>query len=402
MPIHPLTNVRVIEVGHYGAAPYCGMQLGDLGAEVIKIENPDGGDLVRGMGPFINGEGSLFQHINRNKRSLALDLKSPDGKDIFKRLISGADIVIENLRPGNMRKLGLDYETVLRVLNTQLIYVAISGWGQDGPLSQFAGLDIMAQARSGLMSITGEPGGNPVKVGVPICDLLTGIYGALAAVAALSARSETGRGQFIDVCLLEAAVSVSVWEAAKYFVTGEIPQPMGSANQAMAPYQAFRSSDGWLTIGAPSPPTWSALCKVLDLEQIEHDERYTNSDARYLNRGSLIPTIEDVTKTQGTDYWLELLQVAGVPCAPIQDYGQVYSDPHLLARSYFWNVLSPKLGPIRQLGSPMRFSETKVRTNKAAPLLGEDSADVLHELGYSETVISSLNERSVIRLDAGS
>ncbi|TMF53455.1 MAG: CoA transferase [Chloroflexi bacterium] len=368
-------GVRVLEVGNYMAGPFCGMQLADLGAEVIKVENPDGGDQVRASAPLIDGEGSAFMRLNRNKRSMALDLKTDRGKEIFRKLVGTADVVVENLRPGTMADLDLAYEE-LRVINPGLVYVAASGWGQDGPLRDQPGMDIMAQARSGLMSITGTEGGDPVKVGVPICDLVCALYGALAAVAALHVRSTTGLGQFIDVSLLEAGVSLAIWEAGLFFATGEVPRASGSAHQSAAPYQAFRVADGWLK-------------RLLD------DPRYADTSTRHRHRDSLIPIIEKVMVTKPTASWLALLEIAGVPCAPIERFDQVFSDAHLNARDYFWDASHPKLGPVRQLGSPMRFSGTPVRRENAGPLLGEDSASLLSELGYTPAEISALMARRV-------
>ncbi len=378
----PLTGIRVLEVGNYMAAPFCGMQLADLGAEVIKVENPDGGDQVRMSAPLIDGEGSAFMRLNRNKRSIAIDLKTDRGKEIFRKLVATADVVVENLRPGTMTDLDLDYEK-LRVINPGLVYVAASGWGQDGPLRDQPGMDIMAQARSGLMSITGTQGGDPIKVGVPVCDLVCALYGALAAVSALHARTATGVGQYIDVSLLEAGVSLAIWEAGIFFATGEIPKPSGSAHQSAAPYQAFRAADGWLTIGATTKFNWEALCQTLGLEALLKDERYKDASLRHRNRESLAATIESVTVTAPAAHWLRVLEEAGVPCAPIQNFGQVFSDPHLLARQYFWDAPHTKVGVVRQLGSPMRFSKTPVRRDKAAPLLGEDTDALLAELGIS-------------------
>jgi crotonobetainyl-CoA:carnitine CoA-transferase CaiB-like acyl-CoA transferase len=376
----PLAGIRVLEVGNYMAAPFCGMQLADLGAEVIKVENPDGGDQVRMSAPLIDGEGSAFMRLNRNKRSIAVDLKTDRGKEIFRKLVATADVVVENLRPGTMADLDLDYEK-LRAINPRLVYVAASGWGQDGPLRDQPGMDIMAQARSGLMSITGTQGGDPIKIGVPVCDLVCALYGALAAVSALHARSTTGTGQYIDVSLLEAGVSLAIWEAGIFFATGEIPKPSGSAHQSAAPYQAFRAADGWLTIGATTKFNWVALCRTLGLEDLLNDERYKDASLRHRNRETLAATIESVTVTATAAHWLAVLGEAGVPCAPIQNFGQVFADPHLLAREYFWDAPHTKVGSVRQLGSPMRFSETPVRRDRAAPLLGEDTAELLAELG---------------------
>jgi formyl-CoA transferase len=392
----PLTGIRVVEVGNYMAAPFCAMQLADLGAEVIKVEHPDGGDQVRQSAPLIDGEGSTFMRLNRNKRSIALDLKAEQGKEIFRKLVGTADVVVENLRPGTMKDLGLDYERLERI-NRGLIYVAASGWGQDGPLRDQPGMDIMAQARSGLMSITGTPGGEPVKVGVPVCDLVCALYGALAAVAALYSRGEGGVGQFIDVSLLEAGVSLAIWEAGSFFATGEIPQPSGSAHQSAAPYQAFRAADGWLTIGATTPPNWKGLCEALGLQDLLDDVRYANASLRHRNREALASTIESITSTRPTRHWLRVLGEVGVPCAPIADFGQVFTDPHLVARNFYWDAPHRTAGLVRQLGSPMRFSRTAVRRDTAGPLLGEDSAVLLAELGYGQAEVRSLIEGRVVK-----
>ncbi len=385
----PLSGIRVLEVGNFMAGPFCGMQLADLGADVIKIESPAGGDMVRSTAPFVDGESSNFIRLNRNKRSVALDLKADRGKAIFRRLAQTADVVIENLRPGTMARLDLDYSR-LRELNQRLVYVAASGWGQDGPLAQHAGLDIMAQARSGLMSITGEPDGNPVKVGVPICDLVCALYGALAAVSALRVRDETGEGQLIDVSLFESAMSLAVWEAGKYFATGEIPVRHGSAHQNSAPYQSVRANDGWFTVGASTPRNWQSLCRALGLERLEHDERYADANIRLQNRSQLIAEIEEITITKPMAHWIARLEAVGVPCAPLQDFGQSFNDAQLLAREFFWDAPHSTLGLVRQLGSPMRFSTTKVRRDKAGPRLGEDTRMVLHELGLSGEAIDEL------------
>ncbi|MGI8563469.1 MAG: CaiB/BaiF CoA transferase family protein [Candidatus Dormibacter sp.] len=391
----PLEGIRVVEVGNYMAAPFCTMQLADLGAEVIKVENPAGGDEVRQAGPFLGDQSSPFLRLNRNKRSLALDLKPAAGKAVFRRLVESADVVVENLRPGTMARLELDHARLAEI-NRGLIYVAVSGWGQDGPLAPLAGLDIMAQARSGLMSITGEVGGDPLKVGVPICDLVCALYGALAAVSALRARDQTGQGQFIDVSLLEAGVSLTIWEAGQYFATGEVPGPNGSAHQNNAPYQAVRAADGWVTIGATTPRNWPAFCHALGLEPLLDNERYATNAGRFEDRSELIAQIEAVTTTAPVAHWLEVLEAAGVPCAPIQDIAQVYADPHLNARGYFWEGIHPTLGTVRQLGSPMRLATTPPCRDSSAPLLGEHTLAVLELLGYSEEELRHLREQQVI------
>jgi formyl-CoA transferase len=392
-----LSGIRVLEVGNFMAAPFCTMLLADLGADVVKIENPDGGDLTRGSAPFIDGESSPFVRLNRNKRSVALDLKSDQGKEAFRRLAKRADVVVENLRPGTMAQLGLDYPR-LAELNPHLVYVAASGWGQDGPYAQRPGLDIMAQAMSGLMSITGDEGGkSPVKVGVPITDLTCALYGALAALAALRVRDRTGLGQFIDVSLLESGVSFAVWEAGRYFATGEVPKPLGSAHQTNAPYQALRASDGFFTIGVTSQKTWEAACDALGVPHFKSDPRFARNHLRHENRRELIPLLEEVTSRGPAKQWLDKLMAAGVPCARIQTYDQVFNDPHLVERGFFPQAPHKKLGPVKLVGSPMRLSETPARMDRAGPMLGEHSAEVLAEAGYSQEEIRRLTQAGVIR-----
>ena len=385
----PLHGVRVVEVGNFMAVPFCGMQLADLGAGVVKVENPSGGDLTRAAGPFLDGESSNFIRLNRNKRSLALDLKAPEGKVLFRRLASSADVVIENLRPGTMDGLGLGYG-VLSAASPRLIYLAATGFGNDGPYAHLAGLDIIAQAMSGLMSITGEPGAPPVKVGVPIADLTCALYGTIAVLAALRARDRDGRGQFIDVSLLESAVSLAVWEAGRYFATGEIPKPSGSAHQAIAPYQAVRSADGWFTFGANTQPHWLRCCAVFELEDLTRDERFASNERRLENRDALIAAIEAVTVTQPSAYWTERLGAAGLPCGPIHTFDRVFADPHLAARNFFVDAPHRTLGDVRQIGSPMRFSATPARIERAGPLLGGDSAEVLRGIGVSDEELARL------------
>jgi formyl-CoA transferase len=385
----PLTGLTVLEVGAFMAAPFATMQLADLGAEVIKVENPAGGDPVRQTGPFLGTESSPFVRINRNKRSVALDLKAPAARAAFLRLAERADVLVENLRPGAMRRLGLGYEE-LREVNPRLVYASGSGWGQDGPLAGLPGLDIMAQARSGLMSITGHRDGPPAKVGVPLCDLVCGLYLALAVTAALRERDRSGSGQYIDVSLLEAGVSFAVWEAGKYFATGEVSGPMGSAHQSNAPYQAVHSSDGYVTIGANTPRTWKAFCEALGLTPLLDDPRYADAFSRLENRADLITAIETVTSTMTIQHIVERLGEAGVPCAPIADYGQVFTDGHLAARDFFWDAEHPTLGPVRQLGSPMRLSETPVRRAGAGPVLGADTREVLLAAGCTHQEVDQL------------
>ena len=391
----PLAGIRVVEVGNFLAAPYCTMQLADLGADVVKVERPGSGDLVRGNGPFLEGgESSPFIRINRNKRSIALDLKAPEGKAVFRALAAQADIIVENLSPGSMASLGLTYES-LSADHPELIYVAASGWGQDGPYAQMSGLDIIVQGMSGIMSITGEPEGQPVKVGVPITDLTCALYGALAAVTALHVRNSTGRGQFIDVSLLESGVSFAIWEAGEYFATGKVHGRMGTAHQATAPYQAIRASDGEFCIGAPSAPTFAALCQVIDRPELIEDERFIDNPHRFANRRELIEELEKATVHQPRSHWVPMLSAAGVPCGSIQSYPEVFNDEHLLERGFFKEAPHSTLGMTKQIDSPLHFSETKTVMERSGPRLGEHTAEVLEEIGFGPELDRLLAEKVV-------
>lgn len=389
-----LENIRVLEIGNYIAGPFCATQLADLGAEVVKIETPDGGDVVRTYGALIDGEGSAFVRMNRNKRSVTIDLKTPEGRDLFIDLAKTADVIVENLRPGAMKRLGLGYDAMSEV-NPRLIYVSASGWGQDGPMAHAAGLDIMAQARSGIMSITGEPDRPPAKAGVPICDIVCALYAALATVSAIHAREKTGCGQHIDVSLFETGVAFALWESGKFFATGEIPNRRGSVHQSAAPYQAVMASDGWFTIGAATPRTWELFAEVINPALLS-DPRYLTNQDRLENREALVSEIEEVTQKETIKHWIGLLENVGVPCAPIQTYDQVFEDEVLLERDFFWDATHPKLGTVRQLGSPMRMSGTPVQRRSAGPLLGADTVDVLMELGLSDQRVQELLAQGIV------
>lgn len=376
----PLQGVLVLEVGAFMAAPFATLQLADLGARVVKIEPPGGGDPTRSAGPFLDGESSPFLRLNRNKESVVLDLKTEHDREAFLALVDRADVVVENLRPGAMDRLGLGW-AALGARRPGLVYASASGWGQDGAAAGRAGLDIMAQAASGLMSVTGDPDGDPVKVGVPVCDLVTALYVALAVTAALRERDRSGTGQHIDVSLLESGVSLAVWEAGMYFGDGGVATRQGSAHQRYAPYQAVRTADGHVTVGANTPRLWSALCRALGLTALESDPRFAGASDRLTHRTELIGRIEEVTTTMGAGEVVVALQDAGVPCAVIAGYDEVFTDALLDGREFFWDATHPGLGPVRQLGSPMRFSRTPVRRGSAGPPLGSATDDVLAELG---------------------
>jgi crotonobetainyl-CoA:carnitine CoA-transferase CaiB-like acyl-CoA transferase len=385
----PLSGVTVVEIGNFLAAPFAAMQLADLGAQVIKVESPHGGDVVRGVGPFLAGESSPFMRINRNKQSVALDLRTAGGLAAARTLIERADVLIENLRPGATDQLGLGYDE-LRQRNPRLIYASATGWGRAGPLARQPGLDIMAQARSGLMSINGPPGAAPSKVGVPVCDLVTALYLALGIVAALRARDRDGAGQAVEVSLYESGVSFAVWEAGKFFATGEVATPQGSAHQSMAPYQAIATRDGYITIGAVTPKTWSSLCSVLGLEDAATDARFTTASSRYEHRAVLISLIERETTKRGKEELIGVLVTAGVPCAPMATYDEVFTDENLVDGGFYWEATHPILGRVRQLGSPVRLSRTPVQHGPAGPALGLHTRSVLTAAGLPSAEIDEL------------
>jgi crotonobetainyl-CoA:carnitine CoA-transferase CaiB-like acyl-CoA transferase len=391
----PLSGVRVIELANFMAGPFCGMVLADLGADVIKVENPDGGDFSRTTGPFLEGESAGFLALNRNKRGLSLNLKHPEGRAIFLRLSDTADIIVENFRPGTTEDLGIGYDTLSK-RNPGLIYCSISGFGRTGPYSQRPGLDLILQGMSGLMSITGEAGRPPVKVGVPVADLTTALFAANAIQAAYIARLRTGQGQLIDVSLFESAAALEVWETSGYFATGEVPGPLGSAHRVSAPYQAVRTADGYITIGAATPRTWDGLCTALGLESLRTDPRFVDNAARKQHERELAEQIEAVTRRETSAYWSRRLEAAGVPCGPLYTIDQMAADPHLAARAFIRDLPHPLAGSVRATGSPMQFSATPVRLDRAGPLLGEQNDEILAELGFDAAARRALVASGVV------
>ena len=398
----PLSGVVVLDLTQILAGPMCTMTLADLGADVLKIEKLQGGDDNRRMGPpFIQDWSAGFLAVNRNKRSLALDLQSELGKAAFRRMAASADVVVENFRPGVMERLGLGYET-LAALNPRLVYCSISGFGNTGPASRRGGFDLVAQGASGLMSITGHPGGPPAKVGVPITDLTAGLLAANGILSAYIYALRTGQGQQVDTSLLEAGVAYTVWESAVYFAEGAIPGPLGSAHRLSAPYQSLRTSDGYLNLGAATQPTWEQLCRAIGQERLIDDERFRQPWDRKARETELAALLEETFSQQTTAYWLELLDAAGVVAGPIYNMEQVYQDPQVLAREMlvYWD--DPELGTFRNIGVPVKLSATPGRIRRRAPALGEHSTEILRERGFSETEIAELQQQGIVADNLGS
>jgi crotonobetainyl-CoA:carnitine CoA-transferase CaiB-like acyl-CoA transferase len=380
----PLHDIRVLDMTQVMAGPFCCQLLGDMGADVIKVEPPGTGDSARhGMGFTMKGEDTAaFLAVNRNKRSIALNLKDDSHRQAFHRLAGTADVLVENFRPGVCAKLGIDYETLTEA-NPGLIYASISGFGQTGPSAMRAGYDLIAQGMSGVMSVTGEPGGEPVKCGIPISDLSSGLFCAFAILTAYVSRQETGRGQYIDTSLFEGALALSIWETAELWATGRVPQPLGSAHRLTAPYQALRTRDGHVTVGGNTERLWARLCAAIDRDDLVEDERFATNDARMANRPALEAELEAVLEQRTTGEWLEVLLEAGVPAGPIYDYRQVFEDPHTHARAMMVEMEHPVEGMVRGLGIPFKLSETPGQIRRAAPLLGEHTEEILSELGCS-------------------
>jgi crotonobetainyl-CoA:carnitine CoA-transferase CaiB-like acyl-CoA transferase len=383
-----LEGVRVLDVTQYMAGPFCAVILADLGADVIKIE-PPGGDATRQMVGAIGTESAAFNAVNRGKRSVVLNLKHERGREAFLRMARSIDIVVENYRPGVMTGLGLDGETLCR-LNPRLIYASISGYGRNGPDSAKGGFDLVAQGVSGIMSVTGEAGRPPVKAGIPLTDLGAALFALTGILAALRHRDLTGRGQTVETSLLEAGVALSVWESAAYFSGSGVPRPKGSAHRMSAPYQAVRCADGYITIGAGNDRLFRRLADALGHPEWGDAPEFADNTTRVENEARLAGLIEEVTLGHPRAYWLARLEATDIPCGPINDYGEVFADPQVLARDMVRETDHPVLGRLRTLGSPIKLGETPADPSRRAPLLGEHTADVLREFGFGDGEIAAL------------
>ncbi len=394
-PNGPLKGCRVVELAHIMAGPVCGLMLADMGAEVIKVEKLSGDDTRRMLPPDVKGESAAFMMMNRNKRGIALDLKQPEGREALLRLLDRADVVIENYRKGTMEKLGLGYET-LAARNPSLIYCEVSGFGRTGPYAERGGFDLIAQGMSGLMSITGEgPGRPPVKVGAPVTDITAGILGAMGVSAAYAHRLQTGKGQKVDTSLFEAGIVHSYWQSAIAFATGVSPGAMGSAHPLNAPYQAFRTADGWINIGAANQKNWERLVAILGRPELGEDPRFVTNDQRMANRPALEAALNAVFQTKATADWLAILEQGGFPAGPVLSIGEMHEDPQALAREMIVETDHPKAGRVKTLGLPVKFSATPGGVQGPAPLLGQHSRAILAEVGYDEQQIEQLVARGV-------
>ena len=392
----PLEGVRVLDLTSVMAGPYCSMLLGDMGADVIKIESFPDGDTSRAFVPQIRGESYCFTVLNRNKRSLAIDMKSAKGRNIVHQLAKRADIITENFRPGVVKKLGLDYES-LRQDNRGLVYASMSGFGQTGPYAGRGGYDIIAQGMSGIRMMTGEPGGRPAKVGIAMNDIASGVTALYAILGAYISRLRSGQGQYVETSLLEAGLAWSQWEFGAFFGAGELPAAMGTRHRRAAPYQAYRTSDGYVTVGANNEKLWRAFCEqVCASPHWLSDPRYASNALRVQHADALQADIEAVFTSHPTAHWVEALDAAAVPGGPVYSYQQVFDDPHVKARAMVVEMEHPIMGTIKTFGSPVKSSGELVSIRRAAPWLGQHSEEILRSLGIAEDEVKSLFDEAII------
>jgi len=402
-PPRSLAGVRVLDLTRVLAGPWCTQVLADLGADVIKIERPGTGDDTRGWGPpFLHdasgnetGESAYYLCANRNKRSLTVDLSTPEGQDVIRRLVLQCDVLVENFKVGDMARNGLDAAT-LRALSPRLVHCSITGFGQDGPYAQRAGYDFAVQGLGGLMSLTGEAGGEPQKVGVAVADLFTGMYATVAILAALRHRDATGEGQVIDMALLDAQVAMLANLGSHALVGGEVPPRQGNAHANIVPYQVFAVADGHLIVAVGNDRQFARLCDLLDLTTVAHDPRYATNAARVRHRDALIPVLQAAFCKRGRGAWLTSLEAAGIPCGPVNDLADVFADPQVQARGMVVEVAHPLAGAVPLVGSPMKLSVTPVEPPRAPPLLGQHTDGVLREAGFSDSEIAALRASGAI------
>ncbi|AXY41850.1 CoA transferase [Halomonas sp. JS92-SW72] len=393
----PLERVKVLDISQIMAGPYCTMVLGDMGAEVIKVEKINGGDDSRQMGPYVNDESTCFAQINRNKKSISLNLKEERAREVFYRLAREADVIVENYRPGVTTSLKIDYDTV-KAINPGIIYCSISGYGQTGPYSHRGGFDLVAQGMSGLMSMTGEPGRRPLKTGIAVYDIGGGITAVYSILAAYIHKMNTGEGQHIDIAITECGLPWFTWEAAAYFAEGKVPEPTGWRHRVSAPYQAIKARNGYLMLGCANQRTWERFCgDVLERPELMEDPRFLTNFDRGQHVEALEALLETIMAERDVDDWLARCDTAGVPAGPINDFAQAMSDEHYLAREMVREVEHPVMGRMKTIGFPSKFSATPSSIRAPAPLFGQHTDEVLGGLGLDAEELAELREAGCIK-----
>ncbi len=394
----PLEGIKVIELGNFIAGPFCGMLLGDMGADVIKIERPKNGDQTRAMPPMINGQSASFAALNRNKRSLVLDLKRPEAIEIVKKLVKDADVFLENNRPGVLESLGLGAND-LREINPNIVYVSASGFGQSGPYRKRAGVNLIVEAFSGTLSVTGEPGEMPMRPGIQTADIFGALFATYAALSGLISVLKNRGGKVADVSLVEASIAAAAWETAFFLATGEVPERLGNQHRLNAPYQLFETSDGhYLAIGTPNDELFKRFMTVLDLEAYLSDPRFMSYVLRKQNEADLLSIVEPNVSQRKASELEAILMGAGVPCSKMNNIKEVFEDPHMIDRGITVDIEHPVMGKMKAVRNPVLFSEESPSIRKHAPSLGEHSAEILEELGYKNEDITQLAASGVVLL----
>ncbi|MFC2055950.1 CaiB/BaiF CoA transferase family protein [Chloroflexota bacterium] len=394
----PLEGIRILDISWVLAGPFATMVLSDLGAEVIKVERPKTGDLARGNGPFIDGESSYFLSINRGKKSVTIDLQTPQGKQIFLELVKKVDVVVENFVPGTMERLGLDYE-VVKKQNPRVIYTSISGFGQTGPCAHSRALDIIIQAMGGMMSITGEPDGRPLKPGASLGDIVAGLFTTVGILSALLEREKSGKGQMLDISMLDCQLSILENAFARFFATGEVPRRLGTRHPVFTPFQAFKTKDGYIVVAMVGGVRnqWPLFCAIIDRVDLIDDARYQTGGSRTDHYNELEPILSEVMKTKTTDEWFKELSEVGIPCGPINTIDQVANHPQVLAREMIVEVPHPRIGKVKLINTPVKLSRTPANVEKVSPDLGQDTQQLLAELlDMSEDEIENLRKSGAI------
>lgn len=391
----PLQDLKVLDLTRVLAGPYATMILADMGADVLKVEMPKTGDDSRAFGPFVNEESAYFMSINRNKRSMTLNLKTDEGKEILRKLIKEADVVVENYRPGTMEKFGLGYDEIKKI-NDKVIYAACSGFGHSGPYEKRPAYDAIVQAMGGIMSITGPEGGEPTRVGASVGDVVAGIFTATGILTALYNREKTGKGQKVDVAMLDCQVAILENAIARYFISGENPKPIGNRHPSITPFESFGTKDGKIMIAIGNDKLWAKFCKLTGKEELIEDERFVNNGLRTKNHSEIKEIVSEILEKEKTKYWIDLFDRENIPATEINQIDKVVTNPQVIARDMIIEVDHPVAGGVKMSGIPIKLSDTPGSIRTAAPILGEHTDEVLKKYGYSEEEIKEFREKGVL------